>query len=96
MAYNTHSCRSSYGCPPHHAKSLSKVKSTVAPLARKDGSLTTDPKEKAEILQNQYVKVFSDPSDVDPEKAVEHITEEEAEISDISFTKEDIDIHKHS
>ena len=74
-----------------HAKSLSKVKSTVAPLARKDGLLTTDPKEKAEILQSQYVKVFSDPGEVDPEVAVEQIIEGEAEISDITFTKEDIE-----
>ena len=53
--------------------------------------LTTDSREKAEILQSQYVKVFSDPLEVDPEKAVEFIKESEVEISDISFTKADIE-----
>ena len=74
-----------------HAKSLSKVKSSVAPLARKDGTLTTDPLEKAELLQTQYVKVFSDPAAVDPDWAVRNIEDHATEINDIEFSQADIE-----
>ena len=38
-----------------YAKRLSKAKSNIAPLKRKDGVLTTDNKEKADLLQAQTV-----------------------------------------
>eukprot|EP00116_Pleurobrachia_bachei_P007553 sb/3467815/ len=47
-----------------HVKRKSKVKSSVAPLEREDGSLTVDPLEKAGLLQHQFSSVFSDPSTV--------------------------------
>ena len=74
-----------------HAKSLSKVKSSVAPLARTDGTLTTDLLEKAELLQAQYVKVFSDTAAVDPDWAVRNIEDQTVEINDIEFTQAGIE-----
>ena len=74
-----------------HAKSLSKVKSSVAPLARKDGTLTADSSEKAELLQAQYVQVFSLPSAVDPEVSVRNIKDHDMEIADIEFSQADIE-----
>ena len=44
-----------------YAKRLAKVKSTVSPIRDGEGKLHVDPGEKAELLQAQYVKVFSDP-----------------------------------
>ena len=43
-----------------YAKQQSKVKCRIGPLKGKDGKLTSDPKDMADLLQEQY-KVFSDP-----------------------------------
>ena len=43
------------------AKQNNKLKSTVGPLTTHEGGLTDDPKCMADILQNQYSSVFSDP-----------------------------------
>ena len=45
-----------------YAKRYSKRKSTVGPLLNKDNVLEGDPKKMADILQNQYISVFSDPT----------------------------------
>ena len=47
-----------------YAKRFSKLKSNVGPLI-KDGSLTNDPLGMANILQDQYKSVFSDPTNTD-------------------------------
>ena len=44
-----------------YSKQQSKVKSRIGPLKDKDGKLTSDPKDMADLLQGQYKKVFSDP-----------------------------------
>ena len=44
-----------------YAKRFSKSKSSVGPLKNSDGLLTNMAGEKAEILQKQYVSVFSNP-----------------------------------
>ena len=48
-----------------YAKSLSKVKSTINMLYDKDRVITTDDKAMADILQEQFVSVFSNPLDPD-------------------------------
>ena len=65
-----------------------KTKSKIGPLQDIHGNLKTDPEVKANLLQNQYTKVFSDPKDVDSNKEYEERTQEE--ISDINFTLKDI------
>ena len=68
-----------------YAKKFNKSSSKIGPLKDKNGILQADPEAKANILQNQYTKVFSKPMDV-PE------TEEniEMKIEDIEFTIDDI------
>ena len=43
------------------AKRKMKVKSRIGPLKDKEGKLHSDPKNMADILQQQYKRVFSDP-----------------------------------
>ena len=43
-------------------KKLSKIKSKIGPLLNPTGNLTQRNKEMAEILSQQYVKVFSNPT----------------------------------
>ena len=73
-----------------HVKQHSKVKSSVAPLERPDGSLTVDPVEKAELLQLQFSSVFSDPADVSIEKAVGNIDDLGEILCDLEFSPESI------
>ena len=70
------------------AKQKRKVKCKVGPLKDQKGELHSDPKKMADILQDAYVKVFSEPSPssdtaVDPPDAP-HI------LTDITFTEKDI------
>ena len=74
-----------------YAKRLAKCKSTIAPLKDADGVLVNDPKEKAEILQSQYVSVFSDPDKADVEASLGSInTVEDSELNEIDFDVNDI------
>ena len=74
-----------------YAKRLAKSKSTVAPLKNIHGALTDDPKEKAEILQAQYISVFSDPAKVDLEACKRYTSPvKSTELEDMQFTVEDI------
>ena len=45
-----------------YAKKYAKRKSTVGPLLNEDKELEDDPKKMADILQNQYSSVYSDPT----------------------------------
>ncbi len=74
-------------------KRLAKCKSTIAPLRNPEGSLTDDPGEKAELLQNQYVSVFSDPEKADLTASVLNVcprSTEDTKIDDLDFTVQDI------
>ena len=74
-----------------YAKRLAKCKSTVAPLKDVNGELIDDPKIKAEILQAQYVSVFSDPEKAEVEESLRSIKPiEDAELKDIEFSVADI------
>ena len=75
-----------------YAKRLSKCKSTVAPLKDAQGALTNDPREKAELLQAQYVSVFSDPEKADLDASMRYVSPaaENTELKDIEFSVEDI------
>eukprot|EP00116_Pleurobrachia_bachei_P006754 sb/3467016/ len=74
-----------------YVKKRSKTASSVAPLRRVDGSLTTESAEKAQLLQNQYTRVFSDPTKVKVNASLSWIkSEPEAILDDFDFTPEDI------
>ena len=80
-----------------YAKRLAKSKSSVAPLKNGEGvvkgnhdnNLTNNAEEKAELLQAQYVSVFSDPAKADNEKFKSFVNKvQDAELS--YFTPDDI------
>ena len=75
-----------------YAKRFSKTKATVSPLRKADGQLTNDPQQKSELLQEQYVKVFSDPDQAKIEECLRSVTPglDDAKLDDISFSHEDI------
>ena len=54
-----------------YAKRLQKTKSTIPVLKDENGILVDDPRTKAELLQKQYQKVFSDPEQADIEKCLQ-------------------------
>ena len=71
-----------------YAKKKSKIKSKIGPLLNDNGKLTQRSKEMAEILSDQYVKVFSKPRTVitiPNEKS-----NETNEISDIHIKPDDL------
>ena len=72
------------------AKRKRKVQSTVGPLISSNGELTDEPMKKAELLQDQYVKVFSDPEMVNAEVALKDIEDREAELTHIELSPADI------
>ena len=63
-----------------------KTKSSVAPLLRSDGSVTDDPWEKSNILQSQYVSVFSDPALCSAEEATKDIPSTHVSLDELDFT----------
>ena len=69
-----------------YANDRRKMRSRIPPLKRADGNLTADPAEKAELLQEQYASVFSDPSQVSVEDAVGDISYSGPTISSIDFS----------
>jgi hypothetical protein len=71
-----------------YAKRFSKVKSNVGPLKDKDGILHQDPEKMANILQQQYTSVFSNPESSKAEKP--KMVENDVSIENIIFTTEDI------
>ena len=74
-----------------YAMRFSQCKSSIAPLKRPDGSLTSVPAEKAEILQSQYISVFSEPDNVDPQESLASLSPStDSFLSDMEFSVEDI------
>ena len=72
-----------------YAKQFNKLVTTVGPLLNENGNLEHKPKEMADILQNQYSSVFSNPKC--PKKKSPNLNANlESIISDIKFNCEDI------
>ena len=76
-----------------YAKRLQKTRSTIPVLRDETGTLVEDPTQKAEILQRQYQKVFSNPKDADINQCLKAQGLPQGRSSgfdDISFTSDDI------
>ena len=76
-----------------YVKRFSKTKSNISPLRNKQGTLIDEPKQKAEILQEQYTQVFSDPSKANVEQCLSHVhhnNDPNVKISNIEFDEHDI------
>ena len=70
------------------AQRFSKLRSNVGPLI-KNGSLTNNPLDMANILQDQYKSVFSDPNN--PEKSFTCKPRTSTRIGDMDFSQTDIE-----
>ena len=73
-----------------YAKGKSKIKSKIGPLSDKDGKLQSDAETMSNLLQDQYVKVFSNPS----ENTKINIPDNEnrtSSITDLEFTTKDFE-----
>lgn len=77
------------------ASKFSKKQSVIGPFLDKNGESTSAPEELAQILNEQYVSVFSNP---DPEKTVYNPKEffsrldpDKPTLTDITFSTEDIE-----
>ena len=75
-----------------YAKRFAKTKSSVSPIRDNSGTLKTDPIDKAELLQAQYVKVFSDPNsaNVDASCLAGLNPVPDRNLDNITFTVDDI------
>ena len=72
-----------------YVKNLAKVKQKITQLYDEKGELKTDLKSICDILQNQFISSFSDPSN--PEKHIPFITSvSQSSLSDISASCNDI------
>ena len=71
-----------------YAKRLSKTKQNISQLFNKEGKITTDRKQVADILQNQFVSAFSNPSN--PKKALPSSANPSLTLADINFAEDDI------
>ena len=66
------------------------MKSNVDPLRDNNNDLQTFPQIMANILQEQYVSVFSNPSNPDIKDATALLTPPACSITDVVFSQEDI------
>ena len=76
-----------------YAKRLQKTRSSIPLLRDSDGILTDDSSKKAEILQDQYRKVFSDPAQADLEACLDSCGLPQGSpkaFNSFSFTEEEI------
>ena len=76
-----------------YAKRLQKTRSTIPVLRDETGRLVDDPAIKAELLQKQYCKVFSNPDNADIEKCLQSEGLPQGLVtgfSEFSFTEEDM------
>ena len=76
-----------------YAKRLQKTKSTIPVLRDENDILVQDPAIKAELLQAQYQKVFSNPDDADLAQCMSNpgLPQGSSQgFSEFSFTKDDI------
>ena len=71
-----------------YVKKFNKTESWIGPLQDEHENLHSNPDIKANLLQDQYIKVFSDPTKRKNNKVYESKTD--AEINDIIITAKDI------
>ena len=67
-----------------------KIKCKIGPLIDSSGNLQSDPKTMADILQQQYVKVFSEPSENNDNQDQQEPDSNNIKLCDIQFNEEDI------
>ena len=71
-----------------YAKKKSKIRSNIGPLLNCNGELTQRSKEMADILADQYAKVFSKPKQPQPQPNQEETNK--VKIDEINITEDSI------
>ena len=71
-----------------YVKKSQKTQTKIGPLQDQKGDLNTEPEIKANLLQDQYIRVFSKPENAKPES--EYKDKCDAEISDINISIKDV------
>ena len=71
-----------------YAKKFAKSKSSIKLLTKKDGSVTSDSEEIANLLQNQFTSVFSDTNASC--KVVPDFSSTDFEFTNVKFSTEDV------
>ena len=71
-----------------YVKKFGKTENRIGPLKDDQGKLNSDPADKANILQDQYIKVFSNPNNTNKNTSYDEKTQEE--ITDIEITLKDV------
>ena len=72
-----------------YAKRFSKKRTNIGPLIDRDNNLQQDPKKMADMLQDQYSSVFSDP-EVQTDYNTDQPSEHNTTLENITFTCDDI------
>ena len=73
-----------------YAKRFAKCKDLIGPLRTASNQLTKDPKEMADLLQKQYMSVFSDPKSNLKKVPLQNEDPPEHGLENIDFTCDDI------
>ena len=73
-----------------YMKKFSKSDSKIGPLADDEGNIHSDAKAKAEILQKQYTKVFSNPDNASTDHLSKPDELQYPTLEDIEFTMDDV------
>ena len=73
-----------------YVKKFKKTESRIGPLTDEDGQTHSDARTKANLLQQQYTKVFSDPEKAPAEHLNQNNEREYPPFLDIDFTIEDV------
>lgn len=76
-----------------YAQQKSKIKRLIGPLEDQDGKLTGDPESVANLLEDQYEKVFAVPVPHKAKKNPKFFSSDEDQaptIKDINFGKEEV------
>ena len=73
-----------------YAKKFTKLKSNIGPLKDNEGNLQHDPNKMAQLLQEQYTSMFSDPRNSNVKDTTSHLPTENVSLDSIEFEENDI------
>ena len=73
-----------------YAKKFSKLKSNIGPLKDSDGALHHDPKKMAQLLQDQFSSVFSNPNNPSLKDTTNSLPRVSSTFNSFEFNEEDI------
>ena len=73
-----------------YAKKFSKLRSNIGPLKDGNGTLHHDPEKMAQLLQEQFSSVFSNPENTELKDTTNSLPEISSTFNSFDFNEEDI------